>query len=267
MKSPLKLVRIVVLTVVIVVLVVVVAVGFFADRAVKAGIEAGGARALKVPVTLDKASVSIVGGRLGLKGLTIANPPGYQHETLLKLNDGKVAVNIKSLMSDIVNIKQIKLDGMEVTLEQKGVSGNNLQEVLDSLPKGPKKSEPSGKKLHIDLLELSNVTVNAKLLPIPGKADTATIKLDPIKMENLGGESDLDVAGLTAEVLIAVAGGITKQGGDVLPADMIENMSSTLGGVMDLGKGLLEGDKDLGKQVEDLGKGIEGLKGILKSKD
>jgi hypothetical protein len=280
MKKRLRILQILLLVVVAAVVVVVVGIGLFADHAVKIGIETAATKTLSVGVTLDKADLAIMAGRLTLDNLKIANPPGYQHDKLLELKDGKIAVDIKSLLGEVVNIKEIKLDRMDVTLEQRGVSSNNLQDILESLPKSPQgqqKSEPSGKKLRIETLRLTNVTVNAKLLPIPGKADTITLKLAPIEMTDLGGDNKLDTAGLTAKVLMAVARGIAEQGAGVLPDDMLATMTSTLDkaiglgkdvleGGKDLGKGVLEQGKDLGKGVEDIGKGIgDGLKNILNS--
>ena len=87
---------------------------------------------------------------------------------------------------------------MVLTIEQKGLT-NNLKEILDSLPKpedepadkepeDEKKDKKPGKKLHIDTLEITNVTVRAKLLPIPGKSDTIEFPLPKIMMTDVGGK-------------------------------------------------------------------------------
>jgi hypothetical protein len=143
------------------------------------------------------------------------------------------------------------------------------------MPSAPKTQEPtqqpSGKKLHIDNLELSNVTVKAKLLPIPGKVDTVTLKLAPIKMTNLGGDNKLDTAALSSKILVAITQGIAEQGAGVLPDDMLGSLKSTLAKTAELGKEVLKTGENLGKDVlkttEDLGKGLsEGFKGLLKPK-
>jgi hypothetical protein len=63
-------------------------------------------------------------------------------------------------LTDTVNIKEIKLDCVNVVIEQKGVSGNNLQDIIKAMPKGePKGEEPvekPGRKLRIDNLEIEN---------------------------------------------------------------------------------------------------------------
>ncbi len=264
----------IILVVIVVLAVVVVLVNLFADRAVKIGIETAATKALNVGVSVDDVKLSIMAGKLALGNLVINNPPGYQYDKLLRLQNAKIEVDIRSLLSDTVNIKEIKLDGAEVTLEQRGITGNNLQDIIKGMPAGPKTeagAQPSGKKLHIDNLELSNVTVKAKLLPIPGKVDTVTLKLAPIKMTNLGGDNKLDTAALSSKILVAITQGIAEQGAGILPDDMLGSLKSTLAKTAELGKEVLKTGEDLGKDVikttEDLSKGVtEGLKGLLKPK-
>lgn len=274
MKKLRKVLLGIVIGIVTLVIAAVVLVNLFADRAVKIGIESAATKALNVGVTVDDAKLSIMAGKLALENLVINNPPGYQYDKLLQLQNAKIEVDIRSLLSDTVNIKEIKLDGAEVTLEQKGITGNNLQDIIKSLPSAPKTeagAQPSGKKLHIDNLELSNVTVKAKLLPIPGKVDTVTLKLAPIKMTNLGGDNKLDTAALSSKILVAITQGIAEQGAGILPDDMLGSLKSTLAKTAELGKEVLKTGENLGKDVlkttEGLGKGVtEGLKGLLKPK-
>jgi hypothetical protein len=280
MKKPLKFIYTTLVVIAILLIVAVIAINFFADGAVKVAIETAGTKALNVGVTVAEVDLSILGGRLGFQNLVINNPPGYKHERLLELGQAKIAVETGSLLTDIVNIKDIRLDGVSVVLEQRGISGNNLQDVMKSLPaKEDKPSEPGGKKLHIDNLEITNTQVKVKLLPIPGKVDTLTLKLAPIKMTDLGGENDIDTIALTRKVLLAIAGGIAEQGAGVLPEDMLGSLASQLdklgalpAAFLEKGGKLLEVGKDVGgdiiKGAEDTGKSItDGLKGLFKPKE
>lgn len=274
MKKLRKILLVILAAIVILAVAVVVFVNLFADRVVKVGIETAATKTLNVGVTINSLDLSILGGKLALQDLIIKNPPGYQHDKLLQLKTANIAVDVRSLLSDVVNIKEIKLDGAEVVLEQRGVSGNNIQDIMKSLPSAPKTeagAQPSGKKLHIDSLELSNITVKAKLLPIPGKADTVTLKLSPIKMTDLGGDNKLDTAALTGKILVAIAKGIAEQGAGILPDDMLGSLKSTLAKTAELGKEVLKTGENLGKDVlkntENLGKELtEGLKDLLKPK-
>lgn len=291
MKRLFKLFYFVLAAILVLFLVIVVAVGLFANRALKVAVETAGTKALNVGVTVGEVDLSILSGTLGLENLMINNPPGYQHDKLLELSQANITVDTRSLLSDVVNIKDIRLDGAKVVLEQRGISGNNLQDIIKQLPtKQDQPSEPGGKKLHIDTLEITNTQVSVKLLPVPGKIDTIPLKLGTIKLTNLGDDNDLDTVTLTRTILLAIAGGIAQQGADILPKEMIGSLVSQLANVgalpgaildtggkilktgTDIGKGATDAGKDVGtgviKGVEDVGKGVtEGLKGLLKSKD
>jgi hypothetical protein len=258
MKKPIKILVIVLAGIVGLLVALVVGIGAFGGSLVKKAVVMAGSSALKVPVALSDADLSILGGRVALRGLQIDNPPGYQHDKLLKLKEASVEVNIGSLLSDTVRIRQISLDGVDLVLEQKG-QGSNLQDLIHNLPKseGPKGKEPAGKKLRIDVLEIRNVTVEAKLIPIPGKADTVPLKLSTIRMTDLGKDGTLDAAALTGKILVAIAGGIVEQGTGLLPKDLVGGMGSALGKTAEAGKQLLKGAGDVGKGI---GEGLFGPK-------
>jgi hypothetical protein len=139
---------------------------------------------------------------------------------------------------------------------------------MKSIPAKKEQREPSGKKLHIDNLELSEVTVRVKLLPVSGKSDTVTLKLKPIKMTDLGGDNKLDVEALSGKILVALGGGIAEQGAGVLPDEIIGSLSDQLkrlgalsGAWLDEGGRILKESTDLGKDI------TKGLKGLFKPKE
>jgi len=291
MKKPFKILYFCLSAILVVLVVIVVAVGLFANSALRVAIETAGTKALNVGVSVGGVDLSILSGKLGIENITINNPPDYKHEKLLELSRANISVDTGSLLSDTVNIKDIRLDGAKIVLEQRGISGNNLQDIIKQLPeKQDQPSESPGKKLHIDTLEITNTQVSVKLLPVPGKVDTIPIKLSTIKMTDLGNDDDLDTVTLTRKILLAIAGGIAQQGADILPDEMIGSLVSELANIgalpgalidtgakildagSDVGKGVTDIGKDAGtgviKGVEDVGKGVtDGLKGLLKSKE
>ena len=274
MKNARKIIRMILLAIVLLIVVIVLAIHLFGNIALKAGIETAASKTLGVGVNIDNMEFSILGGSVGFQGLIIDNPPGYQYDKLLEIGEARIAVSIGSLLKDTVNIKEIMFDGVEVVIEQKGVTSNNLQDIIKALPKGEAEPEEKtekptkpAKKLHIDKLELTNITVKVKLLPIPGKADTVTLKLDPILMTDLGGDNKLDIAELSSKILLAITSGVAKQGVGILPKDMTDGMKATLSKVTELGKTAAEEGKKLLEEGKDTGKEIiEGFKGLLKLK-
>jgi hypothetical protein len=277
-----RILYIVLCLVVALVVLIVVLIHLFGNSALKAGIETAASKGLNVGVSLEDVDLSILGGKVGLQKLVIDNPPGYEHEKLLELSDARIAVDIGSLLSDTVNIKEIKLDGANVVVEQKGLS-NNLQDLIKGIPKPETKEEkkPEGKKLHIDNLEITNTKVMVKLLPVGGKASTVPVPLSTIKMTDLGGDNKLNTAALVSKVLLAIAGGIAKEGADLLPTEMINSLASEMkrleavtgvlldegGKILEEGKEVIETGKEAIEKSKDIGKDItEGIKGILKPK-
>lgn len=285
-----KVLKSIIIIVLVLVILVVTLIHLFGDRALKAGIETAATKALGVDVTIGDLSLSLLRGKLELRDLVIDNPPGYQHPELLNFKRAYIDVAVTSLLSDTVKIEQMQFEDITMVIEQKGLT-NNLKEVLNALPSGetaPKSTtdEPAteGKKLHVDNLEISNIAVKVKLLPIPGKADTLTLKVAPIKMTDLGSDNKLSTAKLSAKVLAVIAAGVTRQGGGILPKDMVSSIDSTLkekgdllidggkeifGITSDIGKDALDSSKDIGKDIieggKDIGEGVgEALKGLFK---
>ena len=263
MKSAKKILAYVIVSIAVILLVLIVGFHIFGAGMIKAVVEKTASSTLGVPVTVKSIDLSILRGQVEIKGLVVNNPPGYANETLLELGDGVVNLDIGSLMSDTIKIQLVKLDNTKLTIEQKGLT-NNLNEILDKLPKGEKeatpKTEKSGKNLTVNKLEIINTDVRVKLLPIPGKSDTVSLKLDPIVMENLGTDKKLSTAALVSKVMGVLATSIAKQGAGVLPDEMVKGISSTLGKTGEFGKGAVKTTTEAGKNA------VEGIKGIFGGK-
>ncbi len=272
-KSLLK--RLVLICISVVILAIVL-VHLFVGRALKFGVETAGRRAMGVPVTVKKASLSVLRGNVSFRNLDIANPPGYTEPDLMSMDQVNVSANIASLLGDPAAIKRIDLDGVTIVIEQKDLT-NNLQQVLNNLADGQandKKAdkdadkdadETEAKNLRIDVLEIRNVKVQVKLLPLPGRALGARLNLAPIRMTRLGTDSKLSMAKLLGKIMFAIAEGIAEQGTDLLPREIIGPMRSVLGTG---GKALLETDTRAIEKGVDIGEDVGGvLEDIFKKKN
>ncbi|MFH1615543.1 MAG: AsmA family protein [Planctomycetota bacterium] len=266
-----KIIGLILSVIVVVLLAGVVLFSLFGNRALRVGIETAATKALNVGVDIDDVDLSIFRGRFEMENLVVANPPGYEHDSLLTLGKTTVVADIRSLLKDTVHIKDIKLDGMTVVMEQKGLT-SNLQTVIGSISKKKSAKEPEpaepAKQLHIDNLVITGVTVKVKLIPIPGKMDTISLSLSPIRMTNLGTDEPINTAELAAKIMVAVATGVAQQGAGKLPEEMIASISSELKkmGVLSeavLNKSMeaLKSGKELGSEAIEKGKDIgEGIK-------
>ena len=265
MKAASKIISIIVLCIIVLVLVLCGVFYLSGEHLLKAGIETAGTKALGVAVEVGDVQLSIRKGMIGIRDLVVKNPPGYAHKELLVLGHGVIIADVKSLLSDVVRIRELKLENVNLTIEQKALS-NNLQDVIGSLKaKKDEAGKPSGKKLRIDILEITGVRVKVKLLPVPGKADTVTLNLAPIRMKNLGSDDKLDTGILVSKIMLAITEGIAEQGVGVLPEQMVKTMTSTLDKTIGVGKTAAEKGKEILDVGKDLGtEVIEGFKGLLK---
>ena len=242
-------------------IVLVVLFAMFGESAIRSAIQRQGSATLGVPVKVDSLNLSVLQGKVGIGGVVVGNPEGYSGN-LLELNDGSVDVGIKSLMSDTVHIEDIRLDGMNLVIEQKGLN-NNLKEIIDAIPKKEEEAKEEGKPLVIDNLELSNIVVKVKLIDLPGRADTVPLKLEPITMRNLGTQDKVSMATLVSKILVAVAQGVAKEGAGILPDEVTNAVKSGLSTVKEQSETLIkEGQEVLQKGTEVL----EGVKGIFEKK-
>ena len=269
MKKPVKKVLSIIVVVLLVLIVaVVLLINIFGDAALKAGVETGAGKAMKVDVRVQDMSLKILRGKLNISDLVVDNPEGYDNETFLELGSGYVHLKPSSLFSDTIEIETLQLDNISLTIEQKGMT-NNLQEILGNLPKAePKEEKPAeektGKQLLIKKLDIEGVKVTVNFLPIPGRADNVTLELSPIHMENVGSGENMNTSKLVSKILMAIAGGIAQKGKDILPTEMITDIGGQIG---EQGQKLLEAGQDVGKGILDTGKDIgdqatEAIKGL-----
>lgn len=261
-----KKLRVIILAVIVVIVLLFGAVFMFASRVVEAGIESGATNSLGTQVGVGDVDLAIFKGRIRLSDITVANPNGFEHANLLRVGVGFVEASLGSLLSDTVQVRQIKLDGAELFIEQKGMS-TNLQQIMKNMPVSEQEQPAKeGKKLQIDLVELTNTTVNIKFLPVGGTEDTMTLELAPIKMVNLGSDKEINTGQLAAKILMALAAGVASQGAGELPDAVIGGVKEALGAGMEAGGEILGTGQKLLEEGAEGGKGaIKGIEGLFKN--
>jgi len=262
-------------------LIIVVLVAFaFIDTAARTAVERGSAYALKVPTSLDSADVSVFGGRFDMAGLTVSNPEGYDTPYFLKMDDGGVSVDIGTLNQDVVELPTLTLTDLDVYLERKGGKAN-YKVILDNLarfesgetdPNDPE-TEPSGKQVVIQRVDIRNVRAHVRLLPIGGEMTEAEVVVPEIILENVGsGGSGATIGEVTNIVLKAIFASILATGENVLPEEMLGELQGSLNELAslaesgvdmaaNLGEGLEEitGALNVGEVGEEAEKAVEGL--------
>jgi len=102
------------------------------DRIVKNVIETVGPEVTGTSVSVDAVSISLRSGKGSLARLAIGNPPGFSGADAFTLNEISIGLNLESLMSDVIVIEQILIDGASLNFEQQGRS-SNFQQILDNI--------------------------------------------------------------------------------------------------------------------------------------
>jgi len=210
----------------IVLVVLIVVVVLFLGQVVKTAIETVGPQVAGVEMTLDKASINLLAGDVKIKGLVIGNPEGFKTPSLMELSQFVVDLDMGSLFTDTIVIKQIHIDGPQITYER-GLRASNLSALQDNLASdeeadpaeepeekpAKKKSDKPAKKVVIEDFLFENGKVNVSITLAGGKQ--MTVPLAPIHLENIG--KDSGGASIT-EIVNEVIGAITKSVGQAVAA-------------------------------------------------
>lgn len=261
-------------------LVVIVAVNFFAGNVVKTAVNAGGPVALGVPVTLDDAEVRLLRGFIKLDGFVIGNPEGYKSDHMFKMNEFRIDMHPRSVLTDTIRIREIVIDAPDITYEM-SMKGSNFGALIDSL--SPKESEgdaeetdgeeekedKAAKRVEIDRFVLSNAKIRLTSKLLQGKG--VTIPLPTVELTDIGKDDSASIASAMKEIMVAVAGSVVtavKSSGKLLGdgAKLIGDGAMVVGdSAAEAGTAVLDGGKAAaGAVTEGAGKVIGGIGGLFK---
>jgi len=110
-----------------VVLIAVLVVGggiFYLDSLARRAIEVAGSRALQTEVTVESVSLSPLSGKGSISAMVVANPAGFSAANAFELGEISVALNLRSLGSEQIEVESIIIDSPLITYENMGRSDN-----------------------------------------------------------------------------------------------------------------------------------------------
>ena len=252
---------------VILLVVVALAVLFFKlNGVVKTAVETVLPKMTKTRVTLDKVDISLFSGKATLSGFVMGNPEGFQTESALTFATVRVEVDLWSLLTDKIVIRDIYIDSPRVTYEAGILAKSNfatIQKNVEDFAGPPSEKKPGeekkpGKKIQIDhfLMENGKVSVSAKLL----QGQSLTVPLPRIELRDIGKESGgASPVEVVSEVFGKVAGSVEEVAKGAL-ARAKELVGKGAEAVGEAGKGVIKGGK------EAVGGAVEGIKGLFNKK-
>ena len=235
----------------LVVVLLVAVVGYLfvnINSVAKDGVELAGSDVLGVEVTVESVNISFLDGQGTIKGLTVANPPGYEMPHAITVDELSVNIDPRSIGSDKIHIEKILIEGPAITYEGSLKDSNikKLQEAAESRTgsAGESSSETGSDStnLQIDLLKISNAKIGVHLSLL---SEPLSMVMPSLELTDVGKDSSADAAEVVRQVLKA------------LNKELLPLIQANMG---DVGEKIKEAGKKLGDELgEKLGSKLKGL--------
>ena len=214
-----------ILAVVVLVVVGLVILYVNLNRIVETTIEKQSTASLNLSTELDDVDLALFGGTLDLDGLKIGSPQGFSAPQMFALDGANVSVSYGQLRDDPVHIGNITLDGPTLVIEQKDMK-LNLQALMSQESKAPEpvdEEAPPAEPLRLIVDQLTVTNASVQLYPnLPGLAETITVKISDISLQNVGtGEGNQNGAAIKEVVMeVATAMAAKAQESDQIPQEL-----------------------------------------------
>ena len=234
-EKVMKKVAIGVAVVLLVILGVVFYIGSQAGSIIHKGVVQYGPDVTGTPIALDGVDVSFLAGTAGLSGLVVGNPEGFKSDHAFKVGSVNVALDVKSVTSDVIHIKEVRINGADLIYEI-GTKGNNISKlqknVQDYMAKFGTSDSESTKSFVIDDIYITGTKVQLATDLLGGKG--AGLTLPDIHLEDVGQDGD---GASGAEVMNKVLGAVNSGLGKIITKDMMKNTLEDVGSKL---KGLIK---------------------------
>ena len=158
----------------------------------------------------------------------IGNPDGFKTNQALSLGEISMTLDIGSLTTDMIRIKELTLIKPEITYEY--VSGKSNLDVLQrnierSIGQNNQKTQPSesGKKLVIEHLYVKSATTRVSAELLGGEA--VSVPIPDLHLKGIGGKS----GGVTAgEATNQILGSIVRQVSTAMTSVGVNTATNTI---------------------------------------
>ncbi len=177
------------------------------NRVIRSAVETYGPEVTKSEITLGGINVSPLSGEAQLSNLVVGNPPGFKTPSAFKLGAMRVSLEVGSVLSDTIAIREIIISAPEITYEL-GPGGSNIAVLQKNVQEftggggkdgsGSPEAAGGGKKVTIDRLLVENATLHVSAAILKGEA--ITLPLPNIEMKDIGKEKGGQGASLATVV-------------------------------------------------------------------
>jgi len=277
-----KWIRRLIMLVIVLVILVGVVVYFAVDGIIRRTIESQASSSLNLKTTLGGASLSLIGGKVGLHQLDVGSPQGFTAPNMLEVGDTNVAVSYGQLRSQPIHVQSITITGPKLVIEQEnGVL--NFKKAMDQMPPSEPSTTPKSSSEPMKLIIDDLIVTDAQVIihpGLPGMSGEITVPVAKLEMKNVGsGDGSQNGAAMkdvVMQVITALAGSASGSGG--IPDQLKGMLNANVGQVAsqlgaeaqkriaavvpgELGQTLSQAAKDPNSLIKDPGKALQGLLG------
>lgn len=238
----------------------VIYLGSNLDGIVKAGVEKYAPRYTGTDVRLGSVKSSLFGGEATINDFLLGNPEGYRTPHAFKVDSVKVAVDTETVMSDVIHIREIVIEGPDIIYELTGTA-SNLQAIQKNVSQAAGSGgnqgaaetttpteEQAGKKVVIDNLYIRNAKaalssdmIGSKVVPLP---------LPDLHLTDIGKKSNgATMAEASKQVMDAITRAVTNAAGKIDLKSLSEDAQKMMEGA---GKGAEEQMKGMEEKLKGL---------------
>jgi hypothetical protein len=164
-------------------------------------IERGATEQLGVQTEIRGLLLRPISGILSLRGLRIANPPGYAGDFLL-VERARGDVDVSTLRREVIEVREVTLSGVVLALEETR-GGSNYEVIVANLGREPTPAgDAAGPSVRVRDLYVRDITAHVRLAPAP--TPPLTLEIPEIHLRDLGGPRGAGTGEITAEVVRAI---------------------------------------------------------------
>ena len=262
-KKP-KIFRRIVLSLAVLLIAVGLILQFCLGAIVKSAAEAFAPGALGTSVKIESVKMNLVRGEFRFNGVVVGPPEGYK-ANVFELSDFHVQIDMKSLLSDTIVVRDVSIIRPKVAYELSGIH-SNVGAIMSRLEKGAAAektkdtSSSSGKKFVVENFVFSDAQVKLASATI---GVGVPIPLPNIELKNIGRKGGgITVLELVSQIFSSIGGGIINAASDIV----LSIGGAAVDGVKVVGGVAVEGVKAVGGAAVDGAKAIGGaVMGIFKS--
>lgn len=256
----------------IAVVVVLVTLYFSLGTLITQAVNTMGPKIIKAEVVLKETEIDAQSGKGTMRGLKVGNPQGFETESLMRVDEIRLAVDVGSLTEDVIVINEIAIEAPEITYELSG-GGNNIDAIQKNVDAfmaeyGLQSSEPEKKesasetKLIIKNFIVRDGKVNISAAFLGGKSLSVT--LPDIHVKDIGKKSNGATTGEAVKIMIgALQDGILTAVAPLNLDKLGDVVGEVVAGAGDVVAGAGDAVAGAGTLVEDGAKGVTDALGGL----